>query len=329
MRFRLLAFAQVTFAALSFAAGSPALDGQRVAFLGDSITAQGWSNPHGYVRLVVAGLDANCVKITPLPAGIGGNRSPDMLARLKRDVLEKKPDWVTISCGMNDVIHGPKGVPLEQFQTNLTELVAQCQAAGLKVMLFTTTTAGAWDSAQTRQLGDYSAFLRQLAQEKHCVLADLYPVFVAALKQADTLHGLTGDGVHLTPEGNQLMARTVLAAFGLSDAQLTKAREAWLDLPGAGAFTTRADIELNKKFFAASCTLTLRQRDQVLAAAAAAKRPTLSHWSKELLLTLMKRKVKPEGSFESLDALFAPDVKDKVQAELQAEFVAEIEKIVH
>ena len=139
---------------------------------------------------------------------------------------------------------------------------------------------------------------------------------------------LTGDGVHLTPEGNQLMARTVLAAFGLNDAQLTKAREAWLDLPGAGAFTTRADIELNKKFFTASCTLTLRQREKVLAAAAAANRPTLSHWSKELLLSLMKRKVKPEGPFESLDALFAPDVKDKVQAELKAEFVAEIEKIV-
>jgi hypothetical protein len=28
---------------------------EKVAFLGDSITAQGWSNAHGYVRLVVAG----------------------------------------------------------------------------------------------------------------------------------------------------------------------------------------------------------------------------------------------------------------------------------
>ena len=137
---------------------------------------------------------------------------------------------------------------------------------------------------------------------------------------SDTLHGLTGDGVHLTPEGNMLMARTVLAAFGLTEPQLAKAREAWLDLPDAGSFNTRVDVELNKKFFTASCALTLRQREKLLAAAAAAKRPTLTHWSKELLMSLMKKKVKPQGSFDSLDALFAPDVKEKVQAELQSEF---------
>jgi hypothetical protein len=42
--------------------------GERVAFLGDSITAQGWTNAHGYVKLVVAGLARNEVEIAPLPA---------------------------------------------------------------------------------------------------------------------------------------------------------------------------------------------------------------------------------------------------------------------
>ncbi len=300
---------------------------EKVAFLGDSITAQGWTNAHGYVRLVVAGLQANGVAITPLPAGVGGHKSNDMLARLERDVLSRKPDWVTVSCGMNDVIHGAKGVPLEQYKANLTEIVTRCQQAGLKVALLTTTTAGAWDSAQTKTLGAYSEVLRELAREKRCLLIDLYPVFVETLKQADTLHGLTGDGVHMSPEGNLLMARTILAGFGLTDAQLAKAREAWLDLSAAGALGTRVDIELNKKYFTASLPLTLRQREKVLAAAAAAKRPTLNHWTKELLLSLMKRKVKPQGPFESLDALFDPEAKAKVQAELQAEFTAEIEKL--
>ena len=68
---------------------------EKVAFLGDSITAQGWTNAHGYVRLVVAGLQVNGVEITPLPAGIGGHKSDDMLARLERDVIAKHPDWVT------------------------------------------------------------------------------------------------------------------------------------------------------------------------------------------------------------------------------------------
>jgi lysophospholipase L1-like esterase len=301
--------------------------GEKVAFLGDSITAQGWSNAHGYVKLVVAGLASNGVNITPVPAGIGGHKSNDMLARLRRDVIEKKPDWVTVSCGMNDVIHGAKGVPLDQYKANMTDIVAQCQAAGIKVMLFTTTTVGAWDSAQSKQLGEYSDFLRELAKERRCMLTDLYPTFVGALKKADTLHGLTGEGVHMTPEGNMLIARTVLSAFGLDEMQLAKARETWLDLPDAGTFNTRVDVELNKKFFTATCSLTLRQRERVLEAAAAAKRPTLNHWSKELLFSLMKKKVKPLGPFESLDDLFAADVKDKVQAELQKEFAEEISKI--
>ena len=299
----------------------------KVAFLGDSITAQGWSNAHGYVRLVVAGLQANGVTITPIPAGIGGHRSNDMLARLARDVLAKKPDWVTVSCGMNDVIHGAKGVPLDQYKANMTEIVTRCQQAGIRVILFTTTTAGAGDSPQSQQLGAYSDFVRELAREKQCVLIDLYPAFVNALKQADTLHGLTGDGVHMTPEGDQLIARTVLAGLGLDDKQIGQAKATWLDLPDGGSLRARVDIELNNKFFAASSTLTLRQRERLLEAAAAAKRPTLNHWSKELLLSLMKRKVKPAGPYESLDALFAPEAKSKVQAELQDEFAAEISRI--
>ena len=32
-------------------------------------------------------------------------------------MIAKKPNWVTISCGMNDVMAGAKGVPLDQFRT--------------------------------------------------------------------------------------------------------------------------------------------------------------------------------------------------------------------
>lgn len=299
----------------------------KVAFLGDSITAQGWSNAHGYVKLVVAGLAANGLNVVPVPAGIGGHKSNDMLVRLERDVIEKKPEWVTVSCGINDVIHGTKGVPLDEYKANMTEIVVQCQAASIKVMLFTTTTAGAWDSDQSKQLAEYSTFIRELAKEKHCVLVDLFPAFVEVLKKADTLRGLTGDGVHMTPEGNMLIAQTMLASVGLDGLQLTKARETWRELPGAGTLSTRVDVELNKKYFTATCALTLRERERVLDAAAVAKRPTLSHWSKELLFSLMKKKVKPIGSFESLDALFAPDVKDRVQSELQQEFTEEVRRI--
>ena len=62
-------------------------------------------------------------KIEVIPAGVGGNTSKDMLARLDRDVLSKKPDWMTLSCGVNDVWHGATGVPLDQYQQNITSIV--------------------------------------------------------------------------------------------------------------------------------------------------------------------------------------------------------------
>lgn len=86
--------------------------GEKIAFLGDSITAGGWSSPAGYVRLVIAGLAANGVTAEAVPAGISGHKSNQMLARLEKDVLSKKPQWMTLSCGVNDVWHGPNGVPL-------------------------------------------------------------------------------------------------------------------------------------------------------------------------------------------------------------------------
>lgn len=302
--------------------------GERVAFLGDSITAQGWTNPHGYVRLVVAGLQVNGVMIEPFPAGVGGNTSADLLARLKRDVLDKKPDRLLVSCGMNDVIHGAKGVPLDQYKINMAAIVEQCQQSRIKLVLLTTTLAGKWDSDASKKLGDYSAALRGLARSKKCELVDLYPVFIEAAKAADTLHGLTGDGVHMTPEGNILLARTILKTFGFSEAQVEKSRQAWLDLPHAGDLSARVDVVLNKQFFRTTCALTLREREKVLAAARAAQKPTLMHWSKDLLAALMRKKVQPTGAYEALEALFAPGVREKVQAELQAEFEQSIRRIV-
>ena len=97
-------------------------DGQKIAFLGDSITQAG-ARPGGYVNLVIRGLEANGVKATAIPAGISGHKSNQMLKRLDAHVLSKKPDWMTLSCGVNDVWHGAGGVPLDQYKINITKIV--------------------------------------------------------------------------------------------------------------------------------------------------------------------------------------------------------------
>ena len=86
--------------------------GEKIAFLGDSITQQGnWES--GYINLVMSALEANGIKAVKIPAGISGHKSNQMLARLERDVLKKKPQIMTLSCGVNDVWHGRRGVSLE------------------------------------------------------------------------------------------------------------------------------------------------------------------------------------------------------------------------
>src|SRR5688572_15438237 len=92
--------------------------GEKVAFLGDSITQGGWNSAKGYVKLAAAGLQANGIEIEVVPAGISGHKSNQMLARLEKDVLSKSPQWMTLSCGVNDVWHGAKGVPLEDYKKN-------------------------------------------------------------------------------------------------------------------------------------------------------------------------------------------------------------------
>lgn len=209
--------------------------GQTLAFLGDSITQGGWGSRNGYVRLIVAGLATNGVGVKPVPAGISGHKSNQMLERLERDVLSKKPDWMTLSCGVNDVWHGEKGVPLDQYKTNIAAIVDRCQQAGVQVVLLTSTPIGEnLDNANNAKLATYNDYLRSLAKEKKCRLADLSADFQTAIKarvtEGRTGNGFTTDGVHMNPAGNRVMAAGVLRALGLDDAQMKKAETFWEEM---------------------------------------------------------------------------------------------------
>ena len=215
----------------------PVKEGEKIAFLGDSIT-QGGMGPTGYVSLVIQGLKANGIGATAIGAGISGHKSNDMLARVQRDVIDKKPDWMTLSCGVNDVWHGAKGVPLDQYKANIAQIVEKVQGAGIRVMILTSTMIGENPKeANNDKLIPYNEFLRDLAKEKKCLFADLNGAMQKELEEKEKAGAkrgnlLTSDGVHMNPFGNIMMASGVLRGFGLDEAQMSKAREAWLDIPG-------------------------------------------------------------------------------------------------
>jgi lysophospholipase L1-like esterase len=243
-------------------------DGQKVAFLGDSITEQGWNFPGGYVKLTVAGLQTLGVKIVPIPLGIGGQTSRDMLARFPKDVVGAKPDWVTISCGVNDVWHGAGGCTLDEYKKNVTDMVDLAQAAGIKVLLMTATVIGEDDNENNKKLVAYNDFLRQLASERKLPLAEENIAFAAAVKAGPALPGnvpiLTGDGVHPNSSGTQVMATALLAGFGATPEQLTQVQKAWIDLPGSAQVRSWQG-------FGISVPMTIKQYNAIQAAATAKK----------------------------------------------------------
>ena len=307
-------------------------NGQTVAFMGDSITQGGWGSPGGYVRLVLAGLEANGVKVTPVPAGISGHKSDQMLARLKKDALDKKPDWMTLSCGVNDVWHGARGIPLDQYKTNITTILDQCAAAGTKVVVLTATVIGEeLETENNKQLETYNDFLRTLAKERKAPLADLYTQFATALKAHPNTTGkpgraLTSDGVHMAPAGDQLMARGVLQAFGLDAGQIKKAEASWQEIPGAGSVRVRFDAGQGKAF-QATAKLSLRQREQ-LTAHAVKDGKSLDAVLSAAYAEEVKALLKPGAAFETAAAAFEAKKNNEVQGQLQEKFNQRVEALL-
>jgi len=113
--------------------------GPKIAFLGDNLIQAGWQKPAGFIHLIDLAYRQQGQAITIFPSGNGGNTSKDLLGRLDRDVLSKKPDWLVLSCGVTDVSRGAKSIPLDQYQTNITTMADRATAAGVKVALLTTT----------------------------------------------------------------------------------------------------------------------------------------------------------------------------------------------
>ena len=206
--------------------------GEKIIFLGDSITQAGGLRG-GYCDLVIRGLNHLGLKVTWRGAGKNGHKSNDMLKRVQGDVINQKPDWMTLSCGVNDVMLKAHGVDLPDYKKNITAIVDKAQAAGIKVMILTATMIQENQEGELNQnLIPYNDFLRKLAKEKKCLLADLNADHQAAVKAAREKNPrirnvLAHDGVHMWPHGNKMMARGVLRAFGVTEQQLKSIEEEW------------------------------------------------------------------------------------------------------
>jgi lysophospholipase L1-like esterase len=199
--------------------------GDRIVFLGDSITQAG-VGPKGYVTMVKAALAEKHkdLGVEVIGAGISGNKVPDIQKRLEKDVLSKKPTVVVVYIGINDVWHGendPKrGTSKEAFESGLRDVIGRVKEAGARVVLCTPTVIGEKMSGTNKldaQLDEYAGISRKVATDTGARLCDLRKAFVDHLAKNnpdDKEKGvLTSDRVHLNEAGNKLVAETVLGAL--------------------------------------------------------------------------------------------------------------------
>jgi lysophospholipase L1-like esterase len=200
--------------------------GDRIVFLGDSITESG-VKAKGYVTLVKKALAQKHkdLGVEVIGAGVSGNKVPDLQRRLNRDVLAQKPTIVVIYIGINDVWHGEKnparGTPKDKFEAGLKEIIGKVKGAGARVILCTPSVIGEKPDGSNKldaRLDEYAAVSRQLAREEKVQLCDLRKEFVDYLKKHNVENKgrgiLTTDDVHLNDAGNRFVADVMLKALG-------------------------------------------------------------------------------------------------------------------
>jgi len=115
--------------------------------LGDSITAGNTSNSPNIVTIttnVGQAVWGNAIAGNPFDiiycAGVGGQNSTQILARVDDDVISKKPSHCMFLCGMND------GVTTENTETlknNIASIYYKLNTAGIYCYVCTNTTANA------------------------------------------------------------------------------------------------------------------------------------------------------------------------------------------
>ncbi|HEX3152439.1 MAG TPA: SGNH/GDSL hydrolase family protein [Gemmataceae bacterium] len=200
-------------------------DGDRIVFLGDSITQAG-VDKKGYVTVIKNTL-ANkhkSLKVEIIGAGISGNKVPDLQKRLQKDVLDKKPTLVVIYIGINDVWHGEndpaRGTPKDKFEAGLKEIIGKIKDAGARVIVCTPSVIGEKKAGANKldaKLDEYSEVSRAVAKETGSKLCDLRKAFQEYLEKNNAIDKesgiLTSDRVHLNEAGNKFVAETMLGVI--------------------------------------------------------------------------------------------------------------------
>ena len=187
-------------------------------FQGDSITDANRDDENeeslgfGYAFLLASEFENK--KIRFINRGKGGDRITDVYARIKEDIINLKPDFMSVLIGVNDVSHELTmncGVSPEKFGKiygMLIEEIRECLPE-IKIIILEPfvmkgiCTEKLWDGFNTE--------VRKMAEVSKQVAEKYGLDFVPLQERFDELAGVDGashwsaDGIHPTAEGHRII----------------------------------------------------------------------------------------------------------------------------
>jgi lysophospholipase L1-like esterase len=144
------------------------------------------------IALLTASIVNNATAQTSEPfvinAGVGGNNTKDLLARIDRDCLSHKPDLTILMVGTNDM-NSVKYVPLAEYKQNLRKIIDLIKKAHSKVLLmnilplyepylFTRHPKAFYgEEGPTGRMAAVNNAIIEIAHEKHVSFLDIHHIF--------------------------------------------------------------------------------------------------------------------------------------------------------
>ena len=149
--------------------------------------------------------------------GIGGQTTPQMLARFFEDVINLKPAAVAIFAGTNDIARNTGPETPEMVQENFQAMAELAKAHGIKVILCALTPIsdyGPRPMTPGRPPADIiklNAWLKSYAARTGAVYADYHSATVD--EKGMLKEGISRDGLHPNDKGYELMVPVINAAI--------------------------------------------------------------------------------------------------------------------
>jgi lysophospholipase L1-like esterase len=223
--------------------------GERVAFIGDSITHS--CNWIAYLKYIVNTRYAFLPEVEFLNFGVAGDSAWNVKHRLDWDILPYKFDRAFIMLGMNDCTPGiwsnenpsereikRRNSRVESYIKYMTNIISRLEKSGVEVVLVTPSPFDEYSTdlkaenfigRNERGLTTYAETIRQLAGERTLSFVDFHKTMTAVLKKSPELKLCGPDRVHPRQNGSICMAAILADAMGIGGYQDSEVSIDYLD----------------------------------------------------------------------------------------------------